>query len=74
MISSGMKCFGTQQRPKQFLELHHEMWVSVAYNCLGYSKTSYNTYEEQLHYLSSSQCLLTYPTKIENYVFLLGNP
>ena len=38
MVSSGMKCFCTQEFPKRFPELHHKMWVSVAYNCLGNSK------------------------------------
>ena len=39
---------------KAFPELCHEMWVSVTYNYLGYSKISYNVYEKQLSCLNCS--------------------
>ena len=38
MVSSGMKCFYTQEFPKCFPELCHKTWVSVTYTCLGNSK------------------------------------
>ena len=55
MVSSGMKCFCTQEFPKRFPELCHKMWVSVTYNCLGNSKASHHMCKEQLRcYLSCS--------------------
>ena len=45
------------------------MWVSVAYSCLEYSKTSHNICKEQLHYLSCSNFLATHPVRDENCVF-----
>ena len=69
IVSSGMKCFYTQEFPKRFPELHYKTWVSVTYNYLGNSKISHNMYKEQLHCLSCSQCLITHLTRNENCVF-----
>ena len=69
MVSSGMKCFYTQEFPKRFPELHYKIWLSVTYNCLGNSKVSHHMCKEQLRCLSCSQCLITHLTRNENCVF-----
>ena len=69
MVSSGMKCFCTQEFPKRFPELHYKMWVSVTYNCLRNSKSSQHICKEQLCCLSYSQCPITHLTRNENCVF-----
>ena len=69
IVSSKMKGFCAQEFPKRFLELHHKMWVSVAYNYLGNSEISHNMCKEQLRYLSCSQCLITHLIRNENFVF-----
>ena len=68
-ISSGMKCFYTQEFPERFPEPHHKTWVFATYNCLGNSKISHNICKEQLHCLSCNQCLITHFARKENCVF-----